>query len=216
MFLTSTRVPNASLPTGRSETLASTRIWPLSMAASRGADGHEQQAQLLGVAAGRLGVVDDRVADDLQERRAGAVEVEQADRPAAEARVDEARRVLLEVRPRDADLRPAAGGLHDEPARRGQRQLVLADLVALGQVRVEVVLAVPAGDSRDGGADGEARRQHVADGLPVDDRQRARQPQADRAGARVGRRLGRVVEQPQNILEAVRSWTWISMPMTAS
>ena len=24
------------------------------------------------------------------------------------------------------------------------------------------------------------------------------------------------LEQPQNILEAVRSWTWISMPMTAS
>ena len=34
MFLTSTRVPNASAPRGRSETLASTRIWPRSMSAS--------------------------------------------------------------------------------------------------------------------------------------------------------------------------------------
>ena len=34
MFLTSTRVPNGSVPRGRSETLASTRIWPRSMSAS--------------------------------------------------------------------------------------------------------------------------------------------------------------------------------------
>ncbi len=34
MFLTSTRVPNASVPRGRSETFASTRIWPRSMSAS--------------------------------------------------------------------------------------------------------------------------------------------------------------------------------------
>ena len=34
MFLTSTRVPKASVPTGRSDTFASTRIWPFSIAAS--------------------------------------------------------------------------------------------------------------------------------------------------------------------------------------
>ena len=34
MFLTSTRVPNASAPRTRSDTLASTRIWPRSMSAS--------------------------------------------------------------------------------------------------------------------------------------------------------------------------------------
>ena len=34
MFLTSTRVPNGSVPRGRSETFASTRIWPRSMSAS--------------------------------------------------------------------------------------------------------------------------------------------------------------------------------------
>ena len=34
MFLTSTRVPNGSVPRGRSETLASTRSWPRSMSAS--------------------------------------------------------------------------------------------------------------------------------------------------------------------------------------
>jgi hypothetical protein len=34
MFLTSTRVPKASSPRRRSDTLASTRIWPRSMSAS--------------------------------------------------------------------------------------------------------------------------------------------------------------------------------------
>ena len=34
MFLTSTRVPKGSVPRGRSETLASTRIWPFSISAS--------------------------------------------------------------------------------------------------------------------------------------------------------------------------------------
>ncbi len=34
MFLTSTRVPNGSVPRGRSDTFASTRICPCSMSAS--------------------------------------------------------------------------------------------------------------------------------------------------------------------------------------
>ena len=34
MFLTSIRVPNGSVPRGRSETFASTRIWPFSISAS--------------------------------------------------------------------------------------------------------------------------------------------------------------------------------------
>ena len=34
MFLTSIRVPNGSLPRGRRETFASTRIWPFSISAS--------------------------------------------------------------------------------------------------------------------------------------------------------------------------------------
>ena len=34
MFLTSTRVPNSVAPRGRSDTFASTRIWPFSISAS--------------------------------------------------------------------------------------------------------------------------------------------------------------------------------------
>ena len=88
---------------------------------------------------------------------------------------------------------PSEVSMVSRPARR-ERQVVLADLVALGQVRVEVVLAVPAGRLRRRRLDGEPGRQDVLDGPAVDDRQRARQPEADRAdvgvrgGAVVGRR----------------------------
>ena len=78
MFLTSTRVPNASVPRGRSETFASTRIWPRSMSASRRADRAQQQLELLGVAAGLLGGPDVGLGDDLHERGARPVEVDQA------------------------------------------------------------------------------------------------------------------------------------------
>ena len=69
-----------------------------------------------------------------------------------------------------------------------QRQLVLADLVAFGQVGIGVVLArkdrrlVDRAVERQPGAD---RRLHRR---LVDDRQRARQRQAGGADARVGRR----------------------------
>ena len=72
---------------------------------------------------------------------------------------------------------------------RGQRQVVLADLVALGQVGIEVVLAVPARHVRDARADRHPGGQHVAHRQPVDDRQRSGHAEADRAGVRVGRRL---------------------------
>ena len=114
MFLTSTRVPNGSVPRGRSETFASTRIWPRSMSASRRADRAQQQLQLLGVAAGLLGGPDVRLGDDLHQRRAGPVEVDEADLAAAGVGgVDELGGVLLEVGPGDAD--------GDRPVRRLER-----------------------------------------------------------------------------------------------
>ena len=87
-----------------------------------------------------------------------------------------------------ADRERAVGRVEGQPAHRRERQVVLADLVALGQVRVEVVLAIPA---RRGGRrrlDRRAGREDVLDGSPVDRRQRAGQAQADRADVGVGRR----------------------------
>src|SRR5205807_9422595 len=85
-------------------------------------------------------------ADDLEQRRAAASEVHEAvvgaDRAAGRAaRVHGLRGVLFEVRTDDADLTLALGGREQEPALAAERRLVLADLVALRQVGIEVVLA---------------------------------------------------------------------------
>ena len=163
----------------------------------RCADRAQEQLQLLGVAPGLLGRADVGIGHDLHQRCAGAVEVDQAD--LASIRIggmDELRGVLLEVRPRDPDGERALRRLDRQPAGRGERQVVLADLVALGQVRVEVVLAVPARGVRGRGLDREAGRQDMLHGTAIDDRQRARQAEADRAdvavrgGAVVGRGAG--------------------------
>ena len=76
--------------------------------------------------------------DDLDQRRAAAVEVDErgagAVDPARLGDVDQLRRVLLEVDAVDPHVA--------EPARGRQRQVVLADLVGLRVVGIEVVLAV--------------------------------------------------------------------------
>ena len=69
--------------------------------------------------------------------------------------------------------------------------VVLADLVALREVRVEVVLAFPLGARGNGPADRHARGEDVLDRRPIDGRQGPGQAEADRAG--VGVRRGAVV-----------------------
>ena len=115
----------------------------------RRADRAEQQLELLGVAAGLLGGPDLGLGHDLHERRAGPVEVDQADLATGRVQpVDELGRVLLEMGARDGHGERSVRRVEGEPPERGERQLVLADLVALGQVRVEVVLAIPARGGR--------------------------------------------------------------------
>ena len=182
------------------------------------ADRAQQQLQLLGVAAGVLGRADVGLGHDLHERHAGPVEVDQAD-PLARGpgAVDELRRVLFEMGAPDPDgLRPGRG-VEREAAVGRQRQLELADLVALGQVRVEVVLAIPARRRRGRSPRRRGRWRGRA-------RRRARlivgsAPGRPRQTGQVwvfGAAPSYAVEQPQNILLAVRSWQWTSMPTTTS
>ena len=142
--------------------------------AQRHAQQVEPLARLLGGAQVGLG-------DDLGQRRAAAVVVDDRRVGAVDAarlpQVHELGRVLLEV---DA-VQPHVAQL----AARAERDVVLGDLVALGEVGIEVVLAVedrPRGDLR---AQREAHHQPEVDGLGVGHRQRAGQPEADRARARV-------------------------------
>ena len=71
------------------------------------------------------------------------------------------------------------------------RLLVLGDLIALRQVRVEVVLAVEAALQVDLGGDTEAGAHGLRDALAVDHRQHPRHRRVDQADVRVGRRAER-------------------------
>ena len=93
------------------------------------------------------------------------------------ALVDQLRGVLLHVHAVDAHVA--------EMARRGKRDVVLADLVALRQVGIEVVLPVEDRPRRDLALEGHRDHQREVHRLRVRDRQRARVAEADRAGVRV-------------------------------
>ena len=81
-----------------------------------------------------------------------------------------------------------AAALVVDPARRRERPLVLRDLVALRQVRIEVVLAREDRLDLHRAAERVRGARAELDDPPVQDRQRARQAEADRADVRVRRR----------------------------
>ena len=140
-----------------------------------------QQPQPL---AGLLGRAHVGLGDDLDQRGAAAIEVDDrglgpVDAPAG-ARVHELGRVLLEVHAMDAHV--------PQPPAPAQRLVVLGDLVVLGVVGIEVVLAVEDRPRRQLAVQREPDEQAVVDRLGVGHRQRARQAEAHLAGVRVGRR----------------------------
>ena len=120
--------------------------------------------------------------DQFHQRHAAAVEVN-----AAEIRVvDALGHVLLEMDARDADPpRPPALG-HVEMAAEADREGVLGDLVVLGDVGIEVALAVELADAGDLAVEQHAGHGAQAHGLAVEGRQRAGIAEADRADLRVG------------------------------
>ena len=77
---------------------------------------------------------------------------------------------------------------HLDPAVLGDGLVELRDLVALGQVGIEVVLAREDGALAHLAVDGQRGQRGKLDGLRVQHRQRAGQPQAHRADVGVGRR----------------------------
>ena len=127
------------------------------------------------------------LAHDLDERHAGAIEVDGGH--AGIPVVDRLARVLLHVDARDAhlDLAALVGLADDEDAAGGERAIELRDLVPLGQVGVEVVLArehralVHGAAERQRGAHGELH------GVQVEHGEGAGQRQTHRAGVLVGR-----------------------------
>ena len=128
----------ASRPRGRTLMFGSQRKLPALHRRVADRQALQQAAQLVEVAHALRRIAEVRLADDLQQRHAGAVVVQ---RRRAVRQVEQLGRVLLQVHAGEARLARLVAGASSAARRRGQRQVVLADLVALGQVGIEVVLA---------------------------------------------------------------------------
>ena len=156
----------------------------------RDAELPDRLAQQLEEALGLLGRAEVGLGDDLDQRRSCAVEVHQrpvgaVDPARAAAHVHVLCRVLLEMRTHDPHVHVSFGPRHEERTAYAQRLVVLGDLIPLGVVRVEVVLAVEDGVIGDVAAECEPELDRPLDGLLVRHRQDAGMRQADRTGLRV-------------------------------
>ena len=137
------------------------------------------------------GAANVRFRDALHQRDAGAVEVDERMRAAAEtpvggAGVDRLPRILFEVDARQPNLalRPVRQPKLDHSTER-ERRLVLRDLIVLGHVRIEVVLAIELRKRRDVRVEGEPGLDDSLDRETIGNRQRARIAETDRTDVRV-------------------------------
>ncbi len=140
-----------------------------------------------------------RFPDNFHQWHAGAVEINQADLRAASVNlVDQAPGVLLDVHACNASALFLARGDELQRSIDAQRQVVLRDLVPLGQVRVHVILAVHLAVRRDLAVQRQSRQHCCFHGRPVHHWQRAGKSPANEAdmsiwlGVRVARRASTV------------------------
>jgi len=138
---------------------------------------------------------DDRLGHDLDERDPGAVVVDEGvvgtvDASGGSTGMGQLAGVLLHVDALDLDpevARAVVGLDRDiEPAVEAQRLVVLADLVVLGHVRIEVVLAREPAPLRDAAVERQAHADRRLHGCAVDDGHRPGKTEAYRADLRVG------------------------------
>ena len=118
-------------------------------------------------------------------------------------------RVLFHVDPRQADDRRPRAGRERDAASGREGPLVLRNLVALGQVRIEVVLAREDRPRLHRAPERERRAHRQLDRAPVEHRQRARQTRGTPDRRCVFGGAPNAVEHPQKILVAVSSCAWI-------
>ncbi len=167
----------------------------------------QRRAQQLQPLPGLLGAAQVRFGHDLRERCAATVEVHDAllrpVDPSARADVGQLGCVLLQVHAMNPHLL--------QPPAQAQRLVVLGDLIPLGQVRIEVVLAVKHRARRELRAQCQPDRQAEMDRLGVRHRQRARQAQTDRARVRVRR----LPERQLTAAEHLRSGLQLDMDLQA-
>ena len=138
-----------------------------------GAEIAQDRAQLGHIGARLVRRAQVRLRHDLHQRHARAVEVDEAQGRVQV--VDRLAGILLEMQALDAhgDGLAALRHVHDHLALAHDRALVLADLVALRQVRIEVVLAVEGALQVDLGLEPEPRADGLAHAFLVDHGQHA-------------------------------------------
>ena len=187
MFFSSQRVPSTGGPDGHDRDVGVAAEGALLEVAVVHSQVHEDRAQGLQVLDGLVDGADVGLAHDLEERDAGAVQVHARGAVGGHA-VQALPGVLLHVDPGEAN--PPLGAVEREvdAAAQADGQLVLAHLVALGEVRVEVVLPREDALLLDGAAESEPGAHGELDHLPVERGEHARHGQAD--GADVGVGLG--------------------------
>ena len=157
-----------------------------------------QRAHVLGRLVGGAQV---RLADDLAQRHARAVVVDQA---RARVGVHVLARVLLQVDAGQAHRARLAVQAELDGAALAERLVELRDLKALGQIGIEVVLAREAAALADLAADRQPEAHRRVDRGAVQHRQRAGQAQADRIGRGCSARPPNAADEHEKILDLGR------------
>ena len=126
---------------------------------------------------------------DLDQRDPGAIEIDAGGGdPFLAFRMERFPRVLLEVDPDEADSLLLAAHMDVDRTPLAEGTIVLGDLVALRKVRVEVVLSREDAPRVDRRADRESGHDGEFDGPLVQDREHAREPEANRTDLSIRRR----------------------------
>ena len=120
--------------------------------------------------------------------------------------------VLLQVHFLDAHPLAPLAQLQLHGALHGEGGVELGDLVVLGHVRIEVVLALEHPHGVGAAVQGPGHQVGLAHRLAVQGGQHPGVAQADRADVGVGL-VAEGRAQPQKTFERVVSWMWISRPM---
>ena len=189
---------------------------PLLHVAVRGADGDDGRAQQGQEPARLRGVAEVRLGDDLEQRGAGAVEVDDRGPTSPRCGRRPRRRASSSRRPPPgARARSTSTPRGRARAPGAQRFVVLGDLVRLRACRDRSSSSGPTSRARGSRSPAPAHADRLVDGLAVRDRQHPGVRQADRADVGV-RRVAVAVQAAAEHLRLVGSWTWISRPITGS
>ena len=140
-----------------------------------------------------------RLADDLDQGDAAPVVIDVG--PAVgigKSFVERLAGVLFHVDARQSDMLYPAPDRNVETTAERERTFILRNLVTLRQVGIEIILAREDRERLDVASERERRFDRVVDRGTVEDRQRARHAETDRAHLRVGRRAERRAAPAEN------------------